>query len=382
MRSFKKISAFMTTLALLAMSLPAAAEYRLNLYKGVTPISQTIYTLHMTAIWVCVAIGIVVFGIMIYSLIFHRKSKGAIAADFHEHTSVEIVWAIIPLIILVVLAIPATKTLIRMDDTGNADVTIKITGYQWKWQYQYLDQGISFFSNLSTPYDQMDNKAPKGRWYLLETDKHLVLPIHKKIRFLVTANDVLHSWWVPELGIKRDAIPGFIHEAWARIDTPGIYRGQCTELCGVNHGFMPIVVEAMTEENFDKWAAEQMPKKEVASTTSVAVVPHQPTVEWTMAVAMKLGKEKYEIICAACHKPDGLGMPPTFPALKGSSVAVGKPIERHIERVLKGVTGTAMQSFAAQLTDEEIAAVVTYERNSWGNNTGDLITAAQVKKLR
>jgi len=380
MLALKKLSNVVATLVLMAMALPAGAEYRLNMYRGVTPISQNIYRLHMTAIWVCVAIGIVVFGIMIYSLIFHRKSRGVKPADFHEHTSVEILWAIIPFFILIFLAVPATKTLIAMDDTANADVTIKVTGYQWKWQYEYLDLGINFFSNLSTPYDQIQNKEPKGRWYLLETDKHLVLPIHRKVRFLVTANDVIHSWWVPELGIKRDAIPGFIHEAWAKIDTPGLYRGQCAELCGVNHGFMPIVVEALSEADYDKWATEQMPKKEGAAAAAGAT-PAAPK-EWNMDTAMKLGKARYDVICAACHKPDGVGMPPVFPPLKGSSVAVGKPISRHIERVLKGVTGTAMQSFANQLTDDEIAAVITYERNSWGNNTGDLITPEQVKKLR
>lgn len=379
MRALKKLSTVVAQLALLAVSLPAAAEYRLNMYKGVTPLSRHMFNLHMTSMWVCVAIGIVVYGVLVYSLIYHRKSRGYQAAKFHENLKVEIVWALIPFVILIGLAIPATKTLMAMEDFSDADVTIKVTGFQWKWRYTYIDNGFSYFSNLKTPFDQIQGKAKKDRWYLLEVDKPLVIPVHKKVRFLVTSNDVLHSWWVPELGIKRDAIPGFVHEAWARVDLPGVYRGQCAELCGVYHGFMPIVVNAVSEKDYEKWIAEHAPQKEQSGAAAVAA---KPKMEWNMENAMKLGKAKYDTVCVACHKADGTGMPPVFPALKGSSVAVGKPISRHINRVLKGVSGTAMQSFAGQLNDEEIAAVVTYERNAWGNKTGDLITPEQVKKLR
>ncbi len=249
---------FIILFALCSASVSAAVNpWQLNMYPGVTPISKDIYYLHMVCMTVCAIIGVVVFGVMIYSLIHHRKSKGYKAASFHDNSRLEIVWSIIPFLILVGLAVPATKVLIRMDDTEQSEVTIKIVGYQWRWQYQYLDQGISYFSNLSTPYAQIKNKKAKNEWYLLEVDKPLVLPVNKKIRFLVTSNDVIHSWWVPELGIKRDAIPGFMYEAWARIEKPGVYRGQCAELCGINHGFMPIVVKAVSQEEFDQWVAQQ-----------------------------------------------------------------------------------------------------------------------------
>lgn len=363
-----------------AQSVLAEADYwQLNMYKGVTPLSKDMYYLHMVGMAVCAIIGVVVFGVMIYSLIHHRKSKGYKPATFHDNPRLEIIWSLIPFLILVGLAVPATRVLMRMDDTNLSEVTIKVVGYQWRWQYQYLDQGISFFSNLSTPYDQIQNKQEKGPWYLLEVDKPLVLPVNKKIRFLVTSNDVIHSWWVPELGIKRDAIPGFMYEAWARIEKPGTYRGQCAELCGINHGFMPIVVEAVSADEFDKWVSQQ---------TKVAdkYVPteSQPMSQKTMTRSelMSLGKKKYEQICVACHKSNGTGLPPLYPALKGSSVAVGRPINRHIELILNGIPGSAMQPYKDQLTDEEIAAITTYERNAWGNNTADEIQPADVAGLR
>ena len=294
-------------------------------------------------------------------------------AEFHEDTRLEIIWSIIPFLILVGLAVPATKILMRLDDTNKADLTIKVVGYQWKWKYEYMDQGISYFSSLSTPYAQIKNQAEKNEWYLLEVDHPVVVPVHKKIRFLVTSNDVVHSWWVPELGIKRDAIPGFMHEAWARIDTPGIYRGQCAELCGVNHGFMPIVVKAVSEEEFAVWTAEQ--KKSKAENAA-------PSSVMTRQELMTLGKEKYEAVCSACHQPDGKGIPPLYPALKGSSIAVGHPQSRHIDLIIKGVPGTAMQGYAEQLTDEEIAAIITYERNAWKNDTDELIQPSDVAAAR
>lgn len=358
----------------------AAADYwQMNMHKGVTPLSHDMYDLHMVAIVICAVIGVLVFGVMIYSLIHHRKSKGHVPASFHDNTRLEIVWTIIPFLILVGLAIPATKVLIRLEDSSESDVTIKIVGHQWKWQYEYLDQGIQFFSNLSTPYAQMQNKAPKGQWYLLEVDKPLVLPIHKKIRFLVTSNDVVHSWWVPELGVKRDAIPGFMHEAWARIQKPGVYRGQCAELCGINHAFMPIVVHAVTDKQFNEWVAQQ---EKIEDKYAATEAKPKAQKEMTRAELIELGEEKYNLICSACHKADGSGLPPMYPSLQASSVATGHPISRHIEMLLNGVPGTAMQPYRDQLTDAEIAAIVTYERNAWGNNTNDVVQPAEVAKVR
>lgn len=359
--------------------LAATDTWQMNMYKGVTPVSKDMYDLHMLAMAICAVIGIVVFGVMFYSLFHHRKSRGYKPASFHVNTRLEIIWTIIPFLILIGLAIPATNILIRQDDSSESDVTIKIVGYQWKWQYQYLDQGITYFSNLSTPYNQIRNKQPKGQWYLLEVDKPLVLPINKKIRFIVTSNDVVHSWWVPELGIKRDAIPGFMHEAWARIEKSGVYRGQCTELCGINHGFMPIVVNAVSEEAFSQWVAQQTKVEDRYATTENKPKAQVPM---TRAALMSLGKEKYNIICGACHQANGKGIPPLYPALKNSSIAVGHPIYRHIDMILNGVPGSAMQPYKDQLTDEEIAAITTYERNAWGNNTDDLIQPADVAAAR
>lgn len=369
-------SLFMLCALMLAPSLHAAADHwQMNMYKGVTPISQDMYNLHMIAIYICAVIAVLVFGVMIYSLIHHRKSKGHVAATFHENTRLEIVWTVIPFLILVGLAIPATRVLIKMDDNSESDLTIKVVGHQWKWEYQYLEQGIHFYSNLATPYKQIENKEKKGEWYLLEVDKPLVLPINKKIRFLVTSTDVIHSWWVPELGVKRDAIPGFMYEAWAKIEKPGTYRGQCTELCGVNHGFMPIVVNAVTEDAFNAWVAEQ--EKLAAEQKNAPLVPNL-----SAEALMTLGKDRYETHCAACHRSDGTGLPPLYPALKGSSIAVGNPVSRHIDLILAGVMGSAMQAYRDQLTDEEIAAITTYERNSWGNKTDDLVQPADVAKRR
>lgn len=370
------------TLAGLMVSAPvwAGANYwQMNMPRGVTPISKDMYDLHMIAMLVCAVIGVIVFGVMIYSLIHHRKSKGFVPATFHDNLRLEIVWSVIPFLILVALAVPATQVLIRMDDTSQSDITIKITGSQWKWQYQYLDQGISFYSNLSTPYAQIRNKEPKGQWYLLEVDKPLVLPINQKIRFLVTSLDVVHSWWVPDLGIKRDAMPGFMYEAWAVIKKPGVYRGQCTELCGVNHGFMPIVVKAVSADEFAAWVKAQ-PK--VPDPYEKQITPPKPQPKLSVKALMSLGKHKYQEFCLACHKADGKGEPPMYPALKGSSVSVGKPISRHISMILHGVPGSAMQAYGGLLNDIEVAAIVTYERNAWGNNTGDVVQADDVAKVR
>jgi cytochrome c oxidase subunit II len=351
-----------------------------NMTPGVTPISRDIFYLHMTIFTVVFVTGVGVFGVLIYSLIKYRKSQGHKPADFHGSILVEIIWTVIPFLILVVIGVPATLVLMRMTDEAKADVNIKVIGYQWKWRYEYLDEGINYFSNLATPSEQIQGKAPKGRWYLLEVDKPLVIPIHKKIRFLVTSNDVIHSWWVPAFGIKRDAIPGFIHESWARVERPGIYRGQCAELCGINHGFMPIVVEAKTDEDYKKWVTEQTQAELKAAT--------QPAKPMTAQELMALGKTTYDSICAACHKPDGSGTPPAFPALRGSAIATG-PISAHIHIVLDGKSGTAMQAFKSQLSVQQLAAVITYERNSWGNNdqqkygknAGGIVQPVEIQKV-
>ncbi len=346
---------------------------QLNMPQGVTPISQDIYDLHMTVIAICGVIALIVYGVLAYIIIQHRRSKRTVSADFEENRKLEITWTIVPLLVLVGMAVPATRVLRDMDDFDAADLTVKITAHQWKWQYEYLEHGIGYYSHLSTPMEQIEGDATKERWYLLEVDKPLVLPTHKKVRFLVTSNDVIHSWWVSELCVKRDAIPGVIHEAWARIQKPGTYRGQCAELCGVNHGFMPIVVEAVGDREFDAW---------VKTTRSDQAKVRVSDEGWTMEIALGRGQDLYDRYCAACHKRDGTGLPPTFPSLAASSVAVGGSVERHIDLVLQGVANSAMQGFAPQLDDEELAAIITYERNAWGHDTGDLVTPTRVQAQR
>ena len=351
----------------------ASAEYGLNLPRGVTPIANEAYDLHMMILWICVAIGVVVFGAMFYSILNHRKSKGAVAAQFHESTVVEIVWTIIPFLILIGMAIPATKALIAMEDTSNSDLSIKVTGYQWKWQYEYLDDGISFFSTLATPKEEIYDRQAKNEHYLLEVDNPVVVPVGKKVRLLITASDVIHAWWVPELGMKKDAIPGFGNEMWFRIDKPGIYRGQCAELCGKDHGFMPIVVDARSEADYAAWVAEQ--KMAMASASAAN------DREWTKAELMERGEQVYNSNCAACHQANGQGLPGAFPALAGGKITTG-PLAGHIDIVMNGKAGTAMAAFGAQLSDADMAAVITYERNAWGNNTGDVVQPGDIKAAR
>lgn len=358
-----------SVLAGLSLSTSALADWTVNMTPGVTNVSRDIYGLHMTIFWVCVVIGLVVFGVMFWSILAHRKSKGHKPANFHEHTWVEILWTIVPFVILVVMCIPATATLLNMYDSDDAAIDVKITGYQWKWKYDFVNEKFGYFSNLATPQDEIHNRLEKNENYLLEVDNPLVLPVGKKIRFLVTANDVIHSWWVPALGVKKDAIPGYINETWAKIEEPGIYRGQCTELCGTNHGFMPIVVKAVPQAEYEDWAQQQvaMAEKERELTSK----------DWTMEELMARGEKAYNTTCAACHQPDGSGAPPTFPALKGSAVATG-PVEGHLDVVVNGRTGTAMQAFGEQLSEVDLAAIITYERNAWGNKVGDMVTPKQV----
>lgn len=338
------------------------AELGLNMPRGVSTISQEIYKLHMAAFYVCCGIGVVVFGVLLYSIIKFRKSKGAKAAHFHEHLGLEIFWTTVPFLILIALAVPASIVLAHIHNTDKSALTIKITGYQWKWKYEYLDQDIRFFSNLSTPQEQIQNRSPKNKWFLLEVDNPLVVPINTKIRLLVTADDVIHAWWVPDLGVKQDAIPGFINENWMYITKPGIYRGQCGELCGVNHGFMPIVVQAVTESEFNRWALNQLPGS--PAQTQLSMEESKPLTENEL---LKLGEAQYEKSCVMCHQPSGLGLPPTFPPLKRSHIVTG-PLDSTINFVMSGVPGTAMQAFGAQLNDKELATVVTYIRHAWGND--------------
>jgi cytochrome c oxidase subunit 2 len=356
-----------------AVAGPARAAYEMNLVRGVTATSHEAFRLHMISLWVCVAIGVVVFGAMFYSLFAFRKSRGAVAANFHENTTVEVVWTVIPFIILISMAIPATRSLLALEDTSNPGLTIKITGYQWRWQYEYLDKGVSFFSNLATTSRDASSNPQADVNYLRDVDNPVVVPIDTRIRFVFTSNDVIHSWWVPEFGWKQDAIPGFINDAWTNIPKPGIYRGQCAELCGKDHGFMPIVVEAKTREAYEAWLAAKKAEAEAAKSGADR--------DWTLNELVERGKGVYGTYCVACHQANGQGLPPAFPALAGSAIATG-PIEGHMARVMHGKPGTAMQAFAAQLNDVDIAAVITYERNSFGNNKGDLVQPKQIKAAR
>jgi len=359
----------------------AALANRYNLQEPQSIIAHQIYDLHTLIMWIIVGIFVVVFGAMTYSIVMHRKSVGHKAEQFHENTTVEIIWTVIPFIILIGMAWPATKTIISMKDTSGADITIKATGYQWKWGYDYLQEGISFFSSLSTPREQIEDYerkgTKKGENYLIEVDNPVVVPIGKKVRIITTANDVIHAWWVPQLGIKQDAIPGFVRDTWFRADKEGTYRGQCAELCGKDHGFMPIVVEAVSAEKYASWVAEQ--KKKVA-----AAAP-DPGKQWTLDELKTQGEKLYAGNCGACHQANGMGIPGNFPALSGSKVATG-PKEEQIKLVLNGRKGqftpTSMMPPQAGLSDLEIAALITYTRNSWANKTGDMVTPAEVKAAR
>ncbi len=363
------------------LSSSAWADMELNLTKGVTAVSREVYDLHMLALYICTAIGVVVFGAMFWSMAFHRKSQGAKPADFHESTKVEILWTAIPIVILIAMAVPATSTLIDMENNDNSDITIQITGSQWKWHYKYFDSNIEYYSVLSTPRDQFDNlngsSAAKGENYLLEVDKPLVIPVNKKVRFLITSDDVIHSWWVPAFAVKQDANPGFINEAWTIVDQPGVYRGQCAELCGKDHGYMPVVVIVKSEADYAAWLDEQ--KNLIAQAKEAEAQSLNATM--SKGELMQLGETTYTAYCAACHQPSGQGLPPAFPALKGSAIATTGPVSEHIDIVFNGKAGTGMQGYGKQLSLKEIAAVVTYERNAWGNDTGDLVQASDVNAI-
>jgi cytochrome c oxidase subunit 2 len=359
--------------AALVTSRSALAEYAYNLQVPASQVAEDVFRLHNLIMLVCLGIFVVVFGAMFYSLIKHRKSAGHKAAHFHENTTVEIIWTVIPFVILMGMAYPAAKVVIDMKDTSNPDLTVKITGYQWKWGYDYLNDGISFYSNLSTPRDQIQGTAKKGEHYLLEVDEPMVVPVGKRVRLLITANDVLHAWWVPALGAKQDAIPGFIRDSWFKADKIGTYRGQCVELCGKDHGFMPIVVEVVSEADYAAWVAKKKGTAAVASADNSKI--------FAMTDLVARGEQVYQANCAACHQADGKGLPGVFPAISGSPVATG-PIADHIGVVMNGKPGTAMAAFAGQLSDADIAAVVTYQRNAWNNKMGDLAQPAEITAAR
>ena len=354
-----------------AAALAAGGEVnQVNMSPGVTEVGKQIYGLHMVIFWICTIIGVGVFGVMFYSIYAHRKSRGHEPATFHESTKVEIAWTIIPFSILIGMAVPATSTLLEIYDNDDADMDVVVTGYQWKWKYEYLNEAgenVSFFSNLRTPQSEIYNSESKGEHYLLEVDEPLVLPADTKVRFLVTANDVIHSWWVPELAVKKDAIPGFINEAWTRTSVEGVYRGQCAELCGKDHGFMPIVVNVVSKEEYGQWLGEKQ--------AEAAEIKQLMAQTFTMDELMERGKAVYDRNCLACHGGAGEGGVGT--AIAGSAIATGE-LSGHLNIGINGVPGTAMQAFGGQLNDVDMAAVITYQRNAFGNNMGDMVQPIDV----
>jgi len=351
------------------------AVHQLNFQSPVTSIASDIYQLHVWMIAICGVIFLAVFGVMFYSILKHRKSVGHKAANFHESTTVEIAWTVVPFIIVILMALPATKTVVAMKDTSNADITIKATGMQWKWGYDYLKgegEGVAFLSALATPREQIRGEAPKGENYLLEVDNPLVVPVNKKVRIVTTANDVIHAWGVPAFGVKQDAIPGFVRDTWFKAEKIGTYRGNCYELCGKEHAFMPIVVNVVSEQDYAAWVVEK--KKAMASNAD------DPTKTWTVADLTARGEKVYAANCVACHQATGKGVPGAFPALDGSQVVNGMQ-DGQIAILLNGKN--AMPSWKATLSDTEIAAVITYTRNSWSNKASDnIVQPAEVLAAR
>jgi len=330
----------------------------LNMREGVTQVSRDVFELHMLIFYICVAIGAVVFSVMFYSLFRYTKKRNPNPSTFHESTKLEVAWTIVPFLILIAMAVPASKTLTEIYDDEEGEINIQVVGYQWKWEYKYLEDDINFFSNLSTDQDEIYNLVPKGENYLLEVDEPLIIPVDTRVRFLITANDVIHSWWVPDFAIKQDAIPGFINTAWTRAEETGIYRGNCTELCGKNHGFMPVVVKVVEKDEYNDWV---LSKKEEA--IKLAELTEK---EWSLAELTQRGEGVYQKNCVACHQMNGEGLPPIFPALAGSDIVMFDK-DRNVEILMEGVQGAAMQSFANQLSEVDMAAVITYTRQAWGN---------------
>jgi len=370
-----------------AALLPALAQaarpepMQLNLQEPVTRVAGQIFELHTLMMIIILVIFVAVFGVMFYSIYAHRKSVGAKAAQFHENTTVEIIWTVVPFVILVGMAWPATKVVLNMKDTANSDLTIKATGYQWKWGYDYPKgegEGIAVYATLSTPREQIEGSAPKGENYLLETDNNLVVPVGRKVRILTTANDVIHSWWVPAFGVKQDAIPGFVRDTWFRADKEGIYRGQCAELCGKDHGFMPIVVEVVSADKYAAWVGDQKKK--------MAAAAEDPNKAWTVAELIAKGEKAFQANCAACHQASGVGIPGAFPSLVGAKTVLGPP-DAQIAIILKGRKGvyqpTSQMPAQNALSDTDIAAIITFTRNAWGNKAEDNeVLPTEVKTAR
>jgi cytochrome c oxidase subunit 2 len=368
-----RISAARTLIAGAAGLFPALLAARVYTFQDpVTEIARQQIGLHNFIMWICAAIFVGVFGVMFYSIFKHRKSVGHKAAQFHENTLVEVIWTVIPFLILLFMAYPATKTILLYKDTSSPDMTVKVTGYQWKWSYDYLQEGFGFYSNLKTPLAQIENRQPKGENYLLEVDNPMVVPVDTKVRLLITANDVLHAWWVPAFGVKQDAIPGFVRDAWFKAEQVGIYRGQCAELCGKEHGFMPVVVEVKSKEDYAKWVAGQKQK--------LAAAADDPDKPWDAKALAARGEKVYAANCAACHQANGKGVPNAFPALDGSKVVNGPKAEQ-VALLLAGRPNTAMNSFK-QLSDTDLAAVITFTRGAWGNTAADAVQPAEVKASR
>ena len=379
---FRLVGKITTLLTLMIIAPTAFADMVFNLRRGITDTSQAVYELHMLILWVCVVIAIFVFGTMIVSIILHRRSRGAEPASFSHSPKAELIWTIIPVIILVWMAIPAAKTLVVMEDFRDSEITIKITGYQWKWHYAYLGTEVDFFSTLARS-SNIASQVNSGidpfsvENYLLEVDNPLVVPVDTKIRLLVTSNDVIHSWWVPSFAIKKDAVPGFINEMWFKANETGTYRGQCAELCGRGHGFMPIVVDVISKDDYTAWIDARTGGQNVAMVESTS--DGGPEI---LAAAEELsGEELYNISCGACHQANGQGLPPTFPSLVDSALVNG-PVAKHIDVVVNGRPGTAMIGFSSLLSDAELAAILSYERNAWGLNSGDTVQPSDIAAAR
>ena len=342
----------------LPFALHSAENSEYNMPIGVTEVSQSIFGLHMLIFWICVVIGVIVFGIMFWSMWKYRKSKGAVAADFDDNFWLEIGWTVAATAVLIWMAVPSTQVMVQAYDDAEGEINILVTGHQWKWHYEYMEDEVSFFSNLSTSQEQIDNKVPKGEFYLSEVDEPLVIPTNTRVRFLITGNDVIHSWWVPDFAVKQDAIPGFINTAWTNVPKPGIYRGACTELCGIKHAFMPVVVRAVEREAYDAFIAEKVALAEAERMLT--------SKEWTKEELMERGESFYAVNCVACHQANGKGIPPVFPALEGSEVALNDS-DKHIEILMEGIQGSAMAAFGDSYSEVDIASVITYTRQAWSN---------------
>lgn len=396
-RAAKNLAVQISLMIAAFFSSPSAwAGYDINILSPATPISHQIYGLHMYILYVCAAIFVIVFSMMFYSIFKFRKSVGAKPdVNFHESTLIEIIWTIIPFIILIAMAIPATKTVLDMKDTSNPDITIKVTGYQWGWRYDYSADDFGFYSNLATPWSQIGQPGiqateAKGKDYLLEVDNTMVVPVNKRVRLLVTSNDVIHGWYMPQLGVNQYGIPGFIKDVWFKAEKVGVYKGQCSQICGKLHGYMPITVEVKSEADYALWVKSGQAKwgKGAALTASIdnpapksaVLTEEEPAKNFTMVEAKAHGEKVYATNCIACHQLTGKGQPPVFPALSGSKVVQG-PMDQQIGVILNGRPGTAMQSFA-RLSDTDLAAVITYTKNSWDNNTGKVVQPSDVKGAR